>query len=87
MYDSELGRYLPILGRPYGARYPDSAQVDVKLERVWKRKDLTLAAFVDVANVFRDARVLRYTYNDDFSSREPLTEYVPLPSIGVRGEL
>jgi outer membrane receptor protein involved in Fe transport len=87
MYDNELGRYLPILGTPYGSRYPDSAQVDVKLERVWKRKELTIAAFVDIANVFRDARVLRYTYSDDFSSREPLTEYVPLPSIGVRGEL
>src|SRR5262249_45005243 len=85
-YNDELGHYLPILGTPYGARYPAATQLDLRVERGWKTRYVDLAAFVDVSNVFRQTAVHRYQYNDDFSDKAPLTEYVPLPSIGVRGE-
>jgi hypothetical protein len=86
-YDETLGRYLPVLGTPYGARYPDVAQLDLRVERAWKTRLGTIAAFIDAGNVLRAERVERYTYSSDFSSRTPLTQYVPLPSIGIRGEL
>jgi outer membrane receptor protein involved in Fe transport len=85
--DSQVGRYLPILGTPYGARYPNVTELDLRIEHVWTTKHVKLAGFIDVMNVFRDARIERYTYNPDFSSRTPLTQYVPLPSIGIRGEI
>jgi hypothetical protein len=81
------GHYLPTLGTPYGARYPDVAELDLRVEHAWKTKYGKLAGFIDVMNVFRDARIERYTYSADFSSRTPLTQYVPLPSIGIRGEI
>ena len=86
-WSPELGRYLPVLGTPYGTRYPDVAQLDVRIERSWRTRWGHIAAFVDVTNLFHDARVQRYTYSADFSSKQPLTEYIPLPSIGVRGEI
>ena len=86
-YSDELGRYVPVLGPAYAARYPATVQLDVRAEHVWKRRRATIAAFVDVMNVFRDAQVERYTYSADFAKRSALTTFVPLPSIGVRGEI
>jgi hypothetical protein len=86
-YSDELGRYLPLLGAPYGVRYPDVTRVDLRLERAFKTKRVELAAFIDFGNVFRQASVARYQYNADFSEKTPLTEYVPLPSLGIRGEI
>jgi hypothetical protein len=42
--------------------------------------------FGDLGNVYRHARVLRYQYSDDFMSKKPVSDMLPLPSIGVRGE-
>lgn len=86
-YSEQLGRYLPVLGTPNGARYPDVAQLDLRVERQWKTKHVDLAAFIDFGNVFRQAHVHRYQYTADFSQKEALTEYVPLPSLGIRGEI
>jgi hypothetical protein len=86
-FSDELGRFLPVLGTPYGTRYPDVAQLDLRVERGWKTKHVDLAAFIDFGNVFRQAHVRRWQYNADFSEKKPLAEYVPLPSIGIRGEL
>ncbi len=86
-YEDELARYLPVLGAPYGTRYPGAAQLDLRVERRWQTRHVNLAAYLDVINVLRTPRVNRYSYSDDFSEREPVTAFVPLPSIGVRGEL
>ena len=86
-YDAQLDHDLPVLGAPYSARYPDVAQLSLRAERVWHRHGLLVAAFLDINNLFRDARVERYTYSADFSQRHALNEYVPLPSVGIRGEL
>jgi len=86
-FSDQLDRFLPVLGQPYGVRFPDVAQLDLRVERTWKTKHVDLAAFIDFTNVFRQAAVHRYQYSSDFSEKEPLTEYVPLPSIGIRGEI
>jgi hypothetical protein len=85
-YSEEFQRYIPILGTPYGERYPDIVHVDLRLERAWKTTHVDLAAFVDFANVFRSERVHRYKYNEDYSDKKAVTEYMPLPSVGIRGE-
>jgi hypothetical protein len=86
-YDRALDRYMPVLGAAYAARYPDVVQIDLRIERMWQLRNIKLAAFADLKNVFRNARVERYTYSTDFAERRPLSEYVPLPSIGIRGEM
>jgi hypothetical protein len=78
---------VPVLGAPYGTRYPSTVQLDLRVEHVWKTRHATLAAYLDVMNVFRDAMVERYTYSPDFATRTPITSFVPLPSLGIRGEI
>lgn len=85
-FDESVGRYVPTLGAAFGARYPAVLEVDVRVERAWQLSWGKIAAFLDVTNAFRDARIERYTYSADFSTRTPLEEYLPLPSLGMRGE-
>ncbi len=86
-YSDELSRYVPVLGPAYAARYPATVQLDLRIEHAWQTRHARIAAFVDVMNVFRDAQVERYTYSEDFSKRSAITQFVPLPSIGIRGEI
>lgn len=84
-YSDQFAAYLPMFGAPYGVRYPDAIQVDLRVERTWKTKHVELAAYVDLINAFRNDHIYRYTYSADFQKREPNTQFVPLPSLGVRG--
>jgi len=53
------------------------------VDHTWKFKTWRLAAFLDVTNAY--ARTLGYSYNFDFSQRQPITDLPILPAIGVRG--
>jgi hypothetical protein len=84
-YDAVADRYIPSFGRVNGARLDLNHQLDLRAERTWTFKDWALTAFVDVANLYRNARVVQYNYNRDYTEREATTEFVPIPSLGARG--
>jgi hypothetical protein len=86
-YDENIGHYVPGFGPAYAARYQTQHQLDLRVERTWQRKGYRLAVFADLGNVYRHARVLRYQYSEDFMTRKPVTDMLPLPSIGLRAEL
>ena len=86
-YSEELQHYVPILGKPLAARFEQAHQLDLRVERTWQRRGYRIAVFADLGNVYRRPRVLRYHYSDDFMTRKPVADMMPLPSIGVRGEL
>jgi hypothetical protein len=83
----ELSHHVPIFGAPHAARMATSHSLDLRVERTWQRRGYRIAAFADLGNVYRHERVLRYQYSDDFMSRKPVADMLPLPSIGIRGEL
>jgi hypothetical protein len=85
-FSPELDHYVPTFGPPDAARLDTSHQLDLRVERVIHRRTYQLAVFADLGNVYRRARVLRYQYSNDFMSRKPVSDMMPLPSIGVRGE-
>jgi hypothetical protein len=85
-YDENIGHYVPGFGPAFGARYATQHQLDLRAERTWQRKGYRIAVFADLGNVYRHARVLRYQYSEDFMTRKPVTDMMPLPSLGVRGE-
>ena len=78
-------RYIPSFGKTNGARLDLNHQLDLRAERTWTFKAWALTAFVDVANLYRNARVVQYNYNREFTEREATTEFVPVPSLGARG--
>ena len=84
-FDASADRYIPSFGRVNGARLDLNHQLDLRAERTWTFKAWALTAFVDVANVYRNARVVQYNYNRDYTEREATTEFVPIPSLGARG--
>jgi len=85
-WSEDLQHYLPVFGPTLAARHDTAHQLDVRVERTWQRPGYRIAVFADLGNVYRRARVLRYQYSEDFMTRKPVSDMMPLPSIGVRGE-
>jgi hypothetical protein len=85
-FNASLGRYLPTFGAPLAARFATNHSLDVRVERVFKRDGYRIAVFADLSNVYRNARILRFQYSDDFMMKKPVSDLMPLPSVGVRGE-
>ncbi|HEU0029215.1 MAG TPA: TonB-dependent receptor [Kofleriaceae bacterium] len=86
-YVPDVDRYVPTLGAAFAARYPTSHQLDVRVERTWQRKGYRIVGFLDVANTYRNARVVRYQYDPTYATKQPIDDMIPLPSLGVRAEL
>jgi TonB dependent receptor len=84
-FDMAADRYIPIVGPVNGDRLKTAHQLDLRVEREWKLQDWTLTGFLDVNNVYQNARVVDYSYNRDYSERTASTELIPSPSLGVRG--
>jgi hypothetical protein len=85
-YIPDLDRNLPTLGAQFAARYPTAHQLDLRVERTWQRKGWRLIGFVDIANTSRNGRVVRYQYDPTYTTRTPIEDMIPLPSIGARAE-
>lgn len=85
-WSEQLQHYLPAFGPVLAERHPLAHQLDLRVERVWQRPSYRIAVFADLGNVYRHARILRYQYSEDFMTRKPVSDMMPLPSVGVRGE-
>jgi outer membrane receptor protein involved in Fe transport len=87
IYDARSGVYVPSYGPVNSERNPLFHQLDLRVEKVWKLSPVTLAAYLDVLNVYnaqpRDG--LRYSY--DYSKSEAVGGMPLFPSLGLRGEL
>jgi hypothetical protein len=76
-------KFIPITGDEYSERLPDFFQLDVRIDREWKRPWGTVGAFLDLQNVTNRKNVEGRSYEDDFSSFET-TDGLPLfPAFGI----
>ncbi|MEZ4403487.1 MAG: TonB-dependent receptor [Kofleriaceae bacterium] len=85
IYLADANAYVATYGPVNSARIEDYHALDVRIDRKWKWASWELSAYLDVTNVYAHARVLGYSYNFDFSQREPITDLPFLPALGVRG--
>jgi hypothetical protein len=87
VYDARTGLYVPRYGGVNSERGPLFHQLDLRVEKQWHPGPLTLAAYLDIQNVY-DARHRedeRYAY--DYSTSEGVTGLPFFPNLGFRGEL
>jgi outer membrane cobalamin receptor len=85
LYLADANAYIAQYGAVNSARIEDYHAADLRIDRKWKWDGFQLSAYLDVTNVYAHARVLGYSYNFDFTEREPITELPILPALGVRG--
>lgn len=86
IYDSDRDIYDAQYGAANSRRLEAAHQLDLRVDRRWVFDAWSLAAYLDVTNVYAHAQTLGYSYSFDYSEREPQTTPPILPSIGVRGE-
>jgi hypothetical protein len=82
-FDPESNEYVAIDGPILSERLPAFWQLDLRLDRHWRRSWGTMSLYIDVQNVTNHRSAEGVTYNEDYSRRS-YTRGLPIfPSIGV----
>jgi len=79
-------RIRPIYGPIGSERLPSYHRLDLRLSaEVWSGLQ-KVEFFVELINAYNAKNVSGYSYNEDYTSREPVTQLPLLPSVGIRME-
>lgn len=82
-FDTDPQEYVPISGAPLSDRLPSFLQLDLRVDRMWRRSWGNLKLFLDIQNVTNRVNAEGVTYNFDFSQRS-YTRGLPIfPSLGL----
>jgi hypothetical protein len=82
-FDANAQDYNPIDGPLLSARLPTYVQLDVRVDRSWRRSWGTIALFLDVQNATNRANAEGVTYDFDYTTRSYTRGLPVFPSIGV----
>jgi TonB family protein len=85
--DLDAGGYGAIPGAPWSARSPAFHSLDLRVEKTWKLGGGSVAAYLDLQNVYNRKNPEGRMYNYNYSKSQPLAGLPLLPVIGLRGEL
>ena len=77
------GDYIAIDGPLLSERLPDFFQLDLRLDRAWRRSWGVMLLYIDVQNVTNRKNAEGVTYNDDYTVRNYTRGLPVFPSIGV----
>jgi hypothetical protein len=82
-YDADDQEYEPVDGPILSERLPDFVQLDVRVDRNWRRSWGTVRLYLDLQNATNRLNAEGVSYNYDYS-RKDYTRGLPIfPSIGV----
>jgi hypothetical protein len=82
-YDAAEDEYTAIDGPLLSERLPAFWQLDLRLDRSWRRSWGTLGLYIDVQNVTNHRSPEGVTYSEDFATRSYTRGLPVFPSIGV----
>jgi outer membrane receptor protein involved in Fe transport len=86
-YDANVDLYRPIYGGVNSGRNPAFHQLDLRVEKVWKRRWGSLAAYLDLQNAYNRRNPEGRYYKYDYSESRTVPGLPVIPSFGLRGEL
>jgi hypothetical protein len=81
--EGALGPQTPITGETNAARFPVFHQLDIRVDKTWRRDRASIEAYVDVQNVYNRENVEAWVYHSDFRSRQGTFGLPIFPSLGV----
>jgi hypothetical protein len=87
VYDGNYDMYRPVYGQVNSAHNPAFHQLDLRIEKVWKRGWGSLALYLDVQNAYNRRNPEGRQYNFNYSQSKTLPGLPIIPSLGLRGEL
>jgi TonB family protein len=83
-YDPRGDQYQPIFGTKNATRLPDFMQLDVRVDRTFTFRRLTLNVYLDAQNITARANAEEAVYNFDYSKRGYITGLPILATVGLR---
>lgn len=85
--NASTGSYIPISGSMVNSeRNPVFHQLDIRVDKKWVWRRLSLNAYVDIQNVYNAQNVEFWNYNFDYRSRAAITSLPIIPSLGMKLE-
>ena len=87
VYNANTDTYKPLYGPINSARSNAFHRLDLRLEKSWHPKSASVAAYLDVQNVYNRQSEEGRTYNYNFTQSGIVPGLPIIPSIGVRGEI
>lgn len=82
-FDTGPQEYVPLSGPALSARLPAFVQLDVRVDRQWRRRWGNLKLFLDIQNVSNRVNPEGVTYNFDYSERQYTRGLPVFPSLGL----
>jgi hypothetical protein len=86
VYDAMGGGYLPVNGARNSGRLPLFHQLDLRVDKRWIWKVVSLTLYLDVQNAYNHQNTEFWNYAHDFSDRRPIAGLPIIPSIGTKLE-
>ncbi len=77
-------QYLPIYGDLNSSRLPAYHKLDLRLDRDFIYNTWKLNTYLEIINVYNQKNVADYSYNNDYSVRDPVYQLPRLISIGIQ---
>jgi TonB family protein len=86
VYDAAGDFYQAISGPSNSERIPTFHQLDLRVDKRWTWKRVSLTLYVDVQNVYNHQNTEFWIYSYDFSGRRPVASLPIIPSLGTKIE-
>jgi TonB family protein len=87
IYNANTDTYKPIYGAINSDRSNAFHRLDLRVEKAWRVRSGSVAAYLDVQNVYDRHNEEGRAYNFDFTKSGLISGLPLLPSFGIRGEI
>ncbi len=85
-FDADSGAYIPINGPINSGRVPAFHQLDLRVDKKWVKKVITITAYLDVQNAYNRQNPEFFIPSFDFSQETIIPGLPIIPSVGTKLE-